>query len=123
MEHVVENIETARTAEPGRLTAEELALIGRVRDLYRELAPIPCTQCEYCLPCPSGVKIPSIFELYNEALMYNDLRPSRMRYGWLKDEEKAGACVACGNCEQLCPQSIAIIEWLAKSHELLADEP
>ena len=123
MEHVVENIETAATAEPGRLTADELAIIGRVRDLYRELAPIPCTGCEYCLPCPSGVKIPRIFELYNEAIMYNDLRPSRMRYSWLKDEERASVCVACGSCEELCPQAIAIIEWLARSHELLAPEP
>jgi predicted aldo/keto reductase-like oxidoreductase len=122
MEHVVENVETAQTAQPGALTPKELALIGRVRDKYRELAPIPCTKCEYCLPCPNGVNIPRIFELFNEAIMYNDLRPSRMRYGWLSDQEKADACEACGNCEELCPQSIEIIEWLAKSGELLAQE-
>jgi predicted aldo/keto reductase-like oxidoreductase len=122
MEHVVENIATARTAQPGTLTPAEPALIGRVRDKYRELAPIPCTKCGYCLPCPNGVNIPRIFELFNEAIMYNDLRPSRMRYGWLSDQEKADACEACGNCEELCPQSIEIIEWLAKSGELLAEE-
>jgi predicted aldo/keto reductase-like oxidoreductase len=122
MEHVVENIATAETAQPGTLTSEELALIGRVRDLYRRLAPIPCTQCEYCLPCPNGVNIPRIFQLYNEALMYNDLRTSRMLYGWLGEGERAGACAACGDCEALCPQSIEIIEWLAKSHELLAEK-
>jgi predicted aldo/keto reductase-like oxidoreductase len=122
MEHVVENVGTARTAQPGTLTPSELVLIGRVRDKYRELAPIPCTKCEYCLPCPQGVNIPRIFELYNEAIMYNDLRPSRMRYGWLSEQEKADACEACGNCEDLCPQSIGIIQWLEKSRELLAEE-
>jgi predicted aldo/keto reductase-like oxidoreductase len=122
MEHVAENIETARTAEPNTLTPKELAVIGRVRDKYRKLAPIPCTKCEYCLPCPNGVNIPRIFELYNEAIMYNDLRPSRMRYGWLSDQEKADACVGCGNCEELCPQSIEIIEWLEKCRELLVEE-
>lgn len=122
MEHVVENINTAETAKPGTLALQELALIGRVRDLYRRLAPIPCTNCGYCLPCPNGVNIPHIFRLFNEALMYNDLRTSRMLYGWLEDGEKADACAACGECEQLCPQSIEIIEWLVKSHDLLAQK-
>jgi predicted aldo/keto reductase-like oxidoreductase len=122
MEHVVENVQTVETALPGALTRKELELIARARDLYRELAPIPCTKCEYCLPCPSGVNIPRVLELFNEAIMYNDLRPSRMRYGWLKDEEKASSCIACGDCEELCPQSIEIIEWLAKSHDLLEEE-
>jgi hypothetical protein len=122
MDHVVENVETAATAKPGGMTPSELALIGRVRDRYRELAPIPCTGCEYCLPCPSGVRIPRVLQLYNEAIMYNDLRRARMGYGFLPDEAKADQCVACGTCEELCPQSIEIIDWLAKSHELLMEE-
>ena len=120
MEHVVENVASAGRAAPNSLTPEELELIGRVRDKYLELAPIPCTQCKYCLPCPSGVNIPHIFEIYNEAMMYNDIGTSRFFYGWVKAEEKADQCTECATCEELCPQSIEIIEWLAKAHQLLS---
>jgi len=119
MEHVKENLAGASRSAPGALTAEELALIARVRDEYRELAPIPCTDCKYCLPCPNEVNIPRILQLYNQAKMYRDPDTMREFYGWLKEEERASACVECGDCEKLCPQNIEIIEWLAKAHELL----
>jgi predicted aldo/keto reductase-like oxidoreductase len=122
MEHVEENLISASNSGPGVLTGEELALIGRVRDKYVELAPIPCTDCKYCLPCPSGVNIPRILSIYNEAQMYNDLKGSRGSYNWLKEEERANLCIACGECEEVCPQSIEIIEWLEKAHQLLGVE-
>jgi len=119
LEQVQENIASADRSGPGTLTAEELALIARVRDKYRELAPIPCTGCEYCQPCPSGVKIPRIFEIYNDAIMYGTMEQARMFYGWLQEEERADRCAACGECEEKCPQDIAIIEWLARVHQAL----
>lgn len=119
MEQVRENIASAERSGPGNLSAEELALIARVRDMYRRLAPIPCTGCEYCQPCPNEVKIPRIFEIYNEAMMYGTPEQARMFYGWLKEEERADRCAACGECEEKCPQDIAIIEWLARVHQAL----
>jgi predicted aldo/keto reductase-like oxidoreductase len=103
------------------LTDEEVTLIARVRDKYQELCPIPCTKCEYCLPCPSGVNIPRILELYNEAVMYNEYRSARRLYGWLKEETRANLCEQCGQCEELCPQGIQIAEWLEKAHRVLAE--
>lgn len=122
MEHVRQNIVSASQSGPGALTEDELALVARVRDKYRDLCPIPCTDCKYCLPCPSGVNIPRIFEIYNEAMIYNDLRGGRMRYGWLEEGERANLCTECGQCLELCPQQIEIPEWLAKAHELLCQE-
>ena len=95
------------------------ALIARVRDKYRELCPIPCTQCKYCLPCPSGVNIPGVLEIYNEAIMYNDHNRAQALYNWLKEEERADSCTQCAQCEELCPQEIEIVEWLAHIHQLL----
>ncbi len=123
MAHVEENLASAGRSAPNSLSPEELDLIAQVREKYRELTPIDCTQCEYCLPCPSGVKIPRIFEIFNEAIMYNEYRSARMLYGWLKEEEQATACEQCGQCEELCPQGISITEWLDKAHELLAQAP
>jgi len=122
MEHVKENIPSASESAPSILTSEELDLIARVRDTYRDLCPVPCTKCEYCLPCPSGVSIPRIFEIFNEAMMYNELRSARRMYNWLKEEERANQCEECGQCMELCPQGIPITDWLKKAHDLLAEQ-
>jgi predicted aldo/keto reductase-like oxidoreductase len=123
MEQVVENLVSASRSGPGILSAEELNLIARVRDRYRELMPIPCTGCKYCQPCPNGVDIPGIFRVYNEAIMYN--RPDRARIfynQWIAAEKRADHCLQCGECEAQCPQKIAIIEWLEKADRYLAAE-
>jgi predicted aldo/keto reductase-like oxidoreductase len=120
MQHVEENVASAERSGPGQMTEEELALIGRVRDKYREICPIPCTKCEYCLPCPNEVNIPRILEIYNEAVMYNEYGSARLFYSWLGENERADNCIECLECEDKCPQNIAITEWLKKADELLA---
>jgi len=122
MEHVVENVAAADRSGPGSITADELALIDRVREAYRELSPVPCTGCGYCMPCSSGVEIPRIFELYNDAIMYDDPVTSRFFYRGpigLKEEQRADQCTECGECVEACPQQIPIPEWLEKAHTLL----
>jgi len=122
MEQVMENVATAGRSGPDILTADELALIDRVREEYKKLSPIPCTKCGYCLPCSSGVEIPTIFELYNEAVIYNDARTARFRYrgpDGLKEEQRADQGIECGECVDACPQQIPIPEWLKKAHLLL----
>jgi predicted aldo/keto reductase-like oxidoreductase len=125
MEQVVENIKTAEQSGPNTLTADELALIDRVREVYKSLIPVPCTSCEYCMPCPNGVAIPQIFSLYNDAIMYNNPDRSRMfyqgRFGF-KKEQQADNCIECGECIEACPQEIPITDWLKKAHELLGPE-
>jgi predicted aldo/keto reductase-like oxidoreductase len=118
---VVENVAIADRSGPGILTAEELALYDRVRDAYRGLIPIPCTGCEYCLPCPNGVAIPEMFTIYNDSVMYNDMAGGKMRYNgpMTPTEEKADQCIECGECLEKCPQGIEIPDWLKKVHETL----
>jgi predicted aldo/keto reductase-like oxidoreductase len=121
MQQVEENLASASCSAPGTLTPDELALIGRVKDAYRELCPIPCTDCRYCQPCPNGVAISRVFAIYNEAVMYNALDRSRMVYEqWMSEDERADCCLACGECESACPQGIEIIEWLKKADQLLS---
>jgi hypothetical protein len=122
MEHVVENVDIADSSEPSTLSANELALIDEVREAYRKLSPVPCTSCGYCMPCPNGVAISSIFQIYNEAVIYDDPRTGRFRYrgpNGLKEEQRADQCTECSDCLELCPQEIDIPEWLKKAHELL----
>jgi predicted aldo/keto reductase-like oxidoreductase len=122
MDQVVENVALAGKARPGMLNAEDLKLIDRAREAYKGLAPIPCTGCKYCMPCDTGVEIPRIFEMYNEAMIYEDPREARWMYGRLKEEQRANACIQCGECAEACPQKIDIPAWLEKVHPFLAPE-
>jgi len=122
MEQVKENVATADISKPNNLTSDELSLIGRVREAYNSLSPVPCTGCGYCMPCPNGVEIPRILQMYNEAIMYDDPQIAQSRYqnpDILKEEQRADQCVECNECLEACPQKIAIPEWLKKAHELL----
>jgi uncharacterized protein len=122
MPQVEENLETASASAIGKLTEQDHELIAEVQNAYDSMAPIPCTQCEYCLPCPNGVAIPRIFEVYNEAVMYEELGGSRWAYNnQISADARADNCIECGDCEAACPQNIEIIDWLAKAHELLSD--
>jgi predicted aldo/keto reductase-like oxidoreductase len=120
LQHVEEDLEFARRSRPGLLTPDELALVARVRDLYRELSPIPCTSCRYCMPCPQGVAIPDVFELYNDGHMYDSLPRQQMAYRlFFSEDERADRCTACGECEEKCPQGIAIPAWMEKAQAYL----
>ncbi len=124
MEQVTENVAIADRSGPGMLTADELALIDKVREAYKGSSPIPCTACGYCMPCPNGVEIPRIFEMYNEAVVYGDLRRGRNRYqgqgpGRLTEEQRADQCLECRECAAFCPQHLPVPEWLKKVHALL----
>jgi hypothetical protein len=121
MRHVRENLASAGRSGPGTLSREELDLVARVREKYRQLAPVPCTKCQYCLPCPNGVNIPRVLEIYNEAIMYNNIQMGQRAYNWVGDEEKGDVCAQCGECLDVCPQEIPITEWLEKAHQVLSN--
>ncbi len=120
MQQVEENLASASKSGIGAMTAEEQTVIAGVREKILQLSPIPCTSCEYCLPCPNGVNIPNNFGVYNEAGMYDDLDGARQAYkNWIKDDEKAAQCIQCQECEDKCPQKIAISEWMPVVEEVL----
>jgi len=122
MRHVEENVASAAASGIDTLTEEELALVAQVREKYEELCPIPCTQCEYCMPCPNGVNIPRNFEAYNEGAMYDKPDHGRRVYSqWIPEAERASACIQCRECEDKCPQSILISEWMPWVHAVLGE--
>jgi hypothetical protein len=120
MSHVVENVREAERSEVGLLSPDEHALVEEVRTAYQNLALIPCTRCEYCLPCPEGVGIPRILEIYNEGQMYGKQDTARTAYRQrLPESKRADRCVRCGDCEESCPQGIQIMDWLETIHHEL----
>jgi len=108
MDQVKENLHIASQSHPLSLTGKEKALIQTVKKLYTEKIKVNCTACEYCMPCPAGVDIPTCFASFNNAYMFNNIAAAKMGYGFMGPKEKASNCVACGKCEEVCPQKIPI---------------
>ena len=121
LEQVRRNVASACRCGVGCLSEEDLDLIARVQAKYRELSPIPCTKCGYCMPCPNGVDIPRNLELYNNSavLKGSSLVLCRNLYNLLPEAERAGACRQCRECEEKCPQKIEISRQMPGVHEAL----
>ena len=119
MQHVVENVASAERSGVGSLTDQERAIVAEARETYDKLCPVPCTRCEYCMPCPNGVNIPNNFRWFNSGVMYNRMGEARGRYARMEEDQRASACIQCRQCEELCPQSILISEWMPEVEEVL----
>lgn len=109
-----ENIKIAEEAEPDSLTREELTVIEKAAESFRIAMKVPCTSCQYCMPCPKNVNIPSAFAYYNHKYLFKQSFMSRMMYLSQMAEIHgrkpmlASQCVECGACTKHCPQSINI---------------
>jgi predicted aldo/keto reductase-like oxidoreductase len=120
MEQVEANLRTANAATVNSFNPAELEAIDLVRRKYKERFPIPCTNCQYCMPCPNGVAIPRIFGLYNSGVAYDDKPGVRFTYRqFFKENERADQCIQCRICEEKCPQKIPVSEWMPKVHTAL----
>ena len=107
MEQMEDNIATMQDFRP--LNDAEMALIGKVRTIYQAQNSIPCTACRYCTDgCPAGIDIPSVFACLNQKRQ--GAEDADARYATF--ENKADACVGCGQCEDQCPQKLSIRELL-----------
>ena len=119
MEHVVENVNTAANAYPNTLNEKEMAIIGEVRDAYRELIKINCTGCKYCVPCPQEIPIPNLFTMYNEAFMYHPFEKVAENYvkRIVENNKHVEVCADCVQCEDVCPQNLPVREHLRELHD------
>ena len=124
--HIRENIRIADEALPDSLSQQECALIEQAAATYNELMKVDCTGCGYCLPCPEGVMIPAIFEVYNKMHLFGNKEEAKFIYairmcGIISGAKQgfASECVQCGECLDKCPQSIPIPDILADVVEQL----
>ena len=133
MDHLEENVKTFSPIDP--CTEAENQLLAKIADQMSGFPIIPCTTCEYCMPCPYGVNIPDNFAYYSQAVNDHVLplpektaadfaeRKQLFVEGYQKalpDEKTwANKCQDCEECLSKCPQQIRIPNQLARIVETL----
>jgi predicted aldo/keto reductase-like oxidoreductase len=111
------NCASAAHAAPGMLSAREAAVFEPVIAVFRKAYKVPCTGCNYCMPCPSGVNIPGCFAAYNARFVVGYASAMQL-YLTSTGANHPGRdasgrnCTDCGACERKCPQHIGIREGL-----------
>ena len=115
-EHIEENIATCSPLVP--CGEKELAALERAAVALLKLNTIPCNSCQYCMPCPYGLDIPTILTFRNEVLSAKTAPSARevlKAYAKAVPEElrRADHCTGCGRCFLHCPQTIDIPKELA----------
>lgn len=112
-----ENIAVANEVRIASLSQRELELFDKVKQVLNSNNTIPCTGCNYCLPCPRGVDIPTCFSCYNDRELVGIISARQgyiMQTTMKKRSFNASQCVQCGKCEERCPQNISIRKELAR---------
>ena len=131
MEHLQDNLSTLCPLEP--CTEEENTLLQRVADEFVKFPLIPCTACQYCMPCPYGVDIPGSFTHYNKCVneghiavstQDENFKEARRRFliGYdrvVEPKRQAAHCIGCGTCISHCPQNIRIPDKLRDINEYM----
>ena len=117
MEQLLDNLSYMDELVP--LNEEENALIRKAVEIINSTIEIPCTGCSYCTDgCPMNIAIPKYFSLYNadkQEIKTKSWMPQQEYYSRLTGTfGKASDCVACGQCEDVCPQHLPVIDYLQK---------
>ncbi len=116
LEQLEDNI--ASLTDFKEFTESEYKICENACSMLNKNDVIACTGCDYCADCPKGIKISSVFSVYNK-VKTNELTPQQGREEYAKIDTAADACVKCKKCMQHCPQSIKIPDMLEKINNIL----
>ena len=102
-------------------SAEEWQKLGASLEELKKFSELYCTGCKYCQPCPAGIDIPRIFEMWTHYNVYGLKNHAKnMMQSYLRQEGKTFAdCRDCGLCEKKCPQHLEIRKNLEKVGRIL----
>ena len=123
-EHINDNLKTYSPLDVLTPDEEDFLHEAAREIVYNE--SVPCTGCSYCMPCPYGVDIPTIFSHYNKAINEDNVPRSKRseRYDEARRKylasydrvvpraRQANHCIGCEHCVEHCPQGIAIPDRL-----------
>lgn len=120
MAQMEDNVKTFSSGAPQ--TDQETALLMELADSMKNA--LPCTKCRYCCDgCPQGLDIPMLIHAYNDVKFSGGGMTVAMQFDALPQGKRPAACVKCGACAAICPQSIDIPGALEELADLLSKTP
>lgn len=131
MEHLEDNLRSFCPLQP--LTDDEMDFLDKMATEIMNYPTIPCTGCQYCMPCPYGLDIPGIFAHYNKCINEGqmpttgeDENYAKLRRAFLIGYDRsvprlrqADHCVGCRQCVEHCPQKIDIPSQMDRIDEFV----
>ena len=109
MAQLEDNLRIFEDLQASSLTEKELEITKRAAYQYNALIKYSCTGCNYCMPCPSKINIPTIISMYNDWFLYGKNPKIKSDYfQWVPPGKRASDCTNCKNCESHCPQSLPV---------------
>ncbi|MBP3454168.1 MAG: aldo/keto reductase [Clostridia bacterium] len=114
LDMVKQNAALASKAEG--FSKDEWQQLGSAMEDLKKFSELYCTGCKYCQPCPAGIEIPAIFNMYTYHNVYGLTGHAQHMFNeYVKKGGKLHAdCKNCGFCEKKCPQHLQIRELLQK---------
>ncbi|WP_295810676.1 aldo/keto reductase [uncultured Victivallis sp.] len=106
MDHLKENLRVYSPLHP--LSDSERLTLASALAAYQKVDSVPCTACNYCVPCPVEVAIPRVFGAYNQYKIDGNFAAFKKAIDALPNEGGPASCVSCGVCLKKCPQKIDI---------------
>ena len=110
---IKENAALADSSQIGGMTDDELMVVAQAAEAFSATYKIPCTGCNYCLPCPAKINIPDSFMAYNASYAisrFSGIQLYATTTGGFVRAFSVHDCTKCGKCEKMCPQEIAIVD-------------
>ena len=110
---VQENLKIFSGTNSAPLTPSELETVSEVSKEYNMLIKASCTSCQYCMPCPVKIDIPTYLNFYNEWFLF-DKNPkiiSDLKM-FTNPKSRPEHCTTCRACEEKCPQHLPISDLM-----------
>lgn len=120
MEHLQDNLRSFCPLKP--LSDSDMKYLYDTAGLIVDYPTIPCNECKYCMPCPYGLDIPTIFAHYNKCVNEGNVQEDTQAANYRKARQaflvgydrtvpklrQADHCTGCHKCVEHCPQGIDI---------------
>ena len=104
------------------ITEKEKNVLIAVAQSLLSGGTIQCTACRYCCKgCPKKIDIPEVFKAQNMLISFGEHIRPHLYYDNMRamGGARASECIACGQCEGVCPQHLPIIELLKEASKNL----